>query len=270
VSQFHPPEPTLTGLIAAARWALSLGLYGGVLLGLSFVAHEKVFLPVAIVSITVLTLGFTYGISSGLKNWENVPPLARSAELLGGPGFILNASGRPIGTSLVLLRGPSEPRGPRVVAIPGRPLEYQAAFPGKDPMLGLEPVSLMQDSPWFLRNIAIDLRLNGEHLRQLVDEGPVRFAIYAGALIFMLCSLSFIFQFSAWPLVNMLLACLAFRGILAFEIFFNSPEMQGMFHPFLQNLMPLSFAAPLLFCSFGFLACLYSALVFIARKQVQK
>ena len=260
------PEAVLSELIAAARWALSLGLFGGLLAGMGYAAREKVFVPAAVSCLALLSLGFVYGIGQSLKNWENVPPALSPVQSLGGPGFIL--ASQPGKTAIVLLQGPAEAAGPRVVAIPGQPLLYQEEFPGRDSALtSLLPAPFEDDNPWFLKSLAIDLRLNAENLRQRLDRGALSFLVYAGALIFLLSSLIFIMKFSAWPLVNTVLGCLAFRGVLAMETFFNSPEMQDAFDSFLKNRMSLFLTVPLIFCGIGALAHLYSFLAHLAKRQ---
>ena len=261
-------EATLTMLIAAAHWAMSFALYGGVLLGLSYAAREGIFAPAAAICIALLTIGFASGIGMGLASWENVPPTSTTELPLGGPGLILGNSERPSSTTIVLLRGPAEPGGARVVSIPGRPMQYQGEYTGRNLALaGLPPAPFGDDTPWFLKSLAIDLRLNAENLRRLLGMGLPPFLEYAGALVFLLCSLLFIFKFSAWPLANLFLGCLAFRGILALETFFNSAEMQDVFGSFLQNRVPISHVVPLIFCGVGLLAWLYSFFAYLARRR---
>jgi hypothetical protein len=261
-------ESVLVWLIAAARWALSLALYGGIFMSLNFAVRKKVFTPIALLCTMVLTIFFICGIDEALKNMENVPAAKTSIKPLGGPGLILSNTMRPAGTILVLLQGPDKPSGNRVVASPGKPLLYQEEFTGRNlPFINLPPAPFTDDTPWFLKSLAIDLRINSEILQQHLNEGLESFLIYAGALIFLLSSLIFIFKFSAWPLVNLFLGGLAFRGILALEIFFNTPEMQDIFDSFLQNRIPISMTVPLLFCGVGLLIHLYSFLVFLARRK---
>ena len=93
------------------------------------------------------------------------------------------------------------------------------------------------------------------------------FLIYAGALILLLGSLGCVLNMSAWPLANLFLGCLAFRGILALEILLNSPEMQELFESFLENRLPLSLTVPLIFCAAGVLVYLYSILVYLAKRR---
>ena len=261
-------EAMLLELIAAARWALSLGLYGGILLGLSYAVRKTVFAPAAILCVALLTAAFTFGIGQAVESWGNVPPARTPTQPLGKPGVILANTVRPAGTAIVLLQGPAQPGGSRVVITPGKPLLYQPEFAGKNlSSVSLPPVPFNDDCPWFLKSLAIDLRLNSEILRQHINEGLLPFLMYAGSLIFFLCSLMFILKFSAWPLANLFLGCLAFRGVLAMEIFFNTPEMQDVFDSFLQNRLPLAMAVPLIFCGVGLLIYLYSFLIFWVKKQ---
>jgi hypothetical protein len=261
-------EVVLVELITAARWALSLTVYGGILLGLSYIVRQNVFAPTAILCTALLTIGFTFGIGQFIENWENVPPAKTPAQPLGSAGLILSNNVRPAGTVLVLLEGSVKPGGSRVVATPGKPLLYQAEFPGKDlSLLSLPPAPFSDNCPWFLKSFAIDLRLNAEKLRQHLNAGALPFLVYAGALVFLLCSLMFILKLSVWPLANLFLGCLAFRGILALEVLFNTREMQDIFDSFLRNRLPLSLAIPLIFCGAGLLAHLYSFLVYLVKRQ---
>jgi hypothetical protein len=264
----HEKESVLFELVNAARWALSFILYGGVIAGLSYAVRKEVFSPVAILCVIALTVGFTYGIGQIIENWEDTPSARILARPLGKPGVILANTTRATGTVIVLLQGPAEPGGSRVVATPGKPLVYQAEFAGRNlPSASLPPAQFTDDTPWFLKSLSIDLRLNSEVLRRYYDNGLFSFLMYTGSLVFFLCSLIFIFKLSAWPLANLFLGCLTFRGVLALENFFNTPEIQDVFDSFLQNRLPLPMVVPLIFCAVGLLAYLYSFLVFLARRQ---
>jgi hypothetical protein len=168
----------------------------------------------------------------------------------------------------VLLKGPAEAEKARVVAVPGKPMLYQAELAGRA-TARLPPVPFSDNSPWFLKSLAIDIRLNAENLQQRMNEGLAPFLLYAGALIFLLTSAMFILKFSAWPLANLFLGCLAFRGVLALETFLNSPDMQIVIDSFLQNRLPVTLAVPLIFCGIGLLAHMYTFLVFLTKKQAR-
>ena len=254
--------------VAAARWALSFALYGGIFLGLVYAIREKIFAPAAILCIAVLSMILVVGIGQGLENWSNVPAGAERRQSLGDPGLILANPVRPYGTAIVLLQGPDETARARVVAVPGSPMVFQEEFAGTDrSLVNLPPALFNSDSPWFLRSIAIDLRLSAENLRNRLAEGWPSFLLYAFALVFLLSSLMFVFRFSVWPLANFFLGVLAFRGVLALETLLNSREIQDVFASFLQYRLPLSLVVPFIFIGAGLLAHLYSAMVHFARRH---
>jgi len=258
--------PLLADLIIAARWALSLCLYGGILIGLSYVVRKEVFAPIALPCVIVLTLGLIWGIGLLVDNVANIPSVKTHDPPLGKPGLILSNTILPSGTVLVMLEGPAKPDGSRVVATPGKPMLYQTEFAGKNlATASLPPAPFVNDCPWFLKSLAIDLRLNSELLRQRLDNGLVPFLINTGSLVFLLCSFMFILKMSAWPLVNLFLGCLAFRGVLSLEMFFNTPEMREVFDSFVQNRLPPSLVVPVIFCGVGALIYLYSLLVYLIK-----
>ena len=262
------PEIMLAELIAAGRWALSLGLYGSLLVSLSYAVRRGIFAPLTALCLIPLSLAVCFGVSLGLRNLDKVPPARDTARILGGPGLILTNAIRHSETAVVLLEGPADPRGPRVALIPGRPLIYQPEPAGPDnTTLSLPPIPFMNETPWFLKSIAIDLRLNAGQMERRFQEGALPFVHYAGALILLLCSVGCVFKLSAWPLVNLFAGCLAFRGILALETLLNSPEMQDLFESVLEQRLPLSLSVPLIFCAAGVLIYLYSILVFAAKKR---
>jgi len=258
------PETSLTLIIAAAHWALTLALFSSILLALSYAARRNCFAPMAILCVMILSLSFCFGVSFALDNWKAVPPAQSIGIPLGEKGLILSNSLSRSEIAVVLLRGTAEPLGPRVMAIPGQPLLFQETAVSN---VDLPPVPFGDVTPWFLKSLYIDIRLNAEMFQQKFHEGFISFLIFAGSLIFLLCSLGFALKLSVWPIANLFLGVLAFRGILALETFFNTPEMQDIFDSFLQNLMPTALAVPLIFTGFGVLVHLYSILVFIVKRQ---
>ncbi|MCL2879323.1 MAG: hypothetical protein FWF29_03675 [Treponema sp.] len=257
-------ESPLTLLVSSAHWALSLALFGAILTSLSYTARLKIFAPAAFAGIVILSLVFSFGVSLGLERWSLVPAGHSGAVIPGGAGVIASQGT----TSVVLLNGPQDPRGPLVISIADRPLLYrpQAAGPNNTSLV-IPPLPLGSDSPWFLKSIAIDLRLNAEQFQSSFAEGAVPFIIYAGALIFFLASLGFLFKLSVWPLANLCVGALVFRLILSFETFINSPEMHDTFASFTGNYIRDSLVVPLIFCVFGVLVIIYSALVYAAKRR---
>ena len=261
------PEALQNEVAAAVRWALSFSLYCSIILGLCFISRERVFALFAILCIALLALGFAYGVSYGLENLGSMVIGKKMTLPIGGPGLILANPLRPTGTAIVLLDGPSNPGGARIVASPDRQMVYHETFPGKDvfPSIPLAPIG--EESPWFFKSIAIDFRLSAENMQHRYNEGLFPFLVYTGALVVLLISFLFIMNLSAWPLANFFLCCLAFRGVLSLETLLNSPDIQNYFNSLLKNYLPLSAVVPMIFCVVGLLIYLYTFLVYLARRK---
>ena len=258
------PETTLTLLLTAAHWAMSLSLFSSIIVAVNYSARKKYFGVMSVICVMILSVIFCVGISFALEQWKSVPPSHSTGVPFGGKGLILTNSLGKNETAVILLYGTSDPMGPRVAAIPGQRLVYQqsasAAF-------DLPSVLFADDTPWFMKSLAIDIRLNAEMFRQKFLEGIFPYLIYAGSLIFMLCSLAYVLKFSVWPLANLFLAALVFRGVLAFNTFLNTPEMQEITGSFLNNIIPVPLALPLFFTGFGILLNLFSFLSYAAKKR---
>jgi len=258
------PETALTLLLTAAHWALSLSLFTSIIAALNYTARKGYFALMSIVCVMILSIAVCFGINAALEQWKVVPPLYASGVQLGGKGLILSNGLTKNETAVVLLDGAQNPLGPRVAAFPGQPLVYQQAASGN---FELPPVQFGDDTPWFLKSLAIDIRLNAEMFRAKYQEGIFSYLFYAGSLIFLLCSLAYVVKFSAWPLANLFLAALVFRGVLSFNTFITSPSMLEIIDSFLNDIMPVSAALPLFFLFTGGLLNLYSLLSFAAKKR---
>jgi hypothetical protein len=258
------PETSLTLIIAAAYWALSLALFSTILFSLSYAVRRGCFAPMTVITIMVLSMLFCTGISLALENWESVPPAQSAGIPLGGKGLILSNSLNRNETAVILLNGTAEPLGPRVTAIPGQPLLFHESVGAS---FDLPPVPFGDDTPWFLKSLSIDIRLNAEMFQKKLNGGFIPYFVYAGSLIFLLCSLGQAIKLSAWPLANLFVGILAFRGILALNTFINTPEMQDIIDSFLRSMVPVTFALPAIFLGLGVLLHLYSILVFISKRR---
>jgi len=261
------PEALQNELAVAAQWALSFGLYGSIILGLCFTSRERVKALPAILCMVLLAVGLAYGGSLVLDNLGSMASGKKTTPPVGGPGLILANPMRPTGIAVVLLDGPSRPDGARVVVMPDRPMLYQESFPSKDVASPIPLAPIVEESPWLFKSIAIDLRLSAENMRNRYNEGLLSFLVYIGALVILLVSFLFIMNFSAWPLANFFLCCLAFRGVLALETLLNSSELQEFFTTLLQNYLPISAVVPMIFCIAGLLIYLYSFLAYIAKRK---
>jgi len=259
------PETSLTLLIAAANWALSLALFSSILFSLCYSARRNYSALMTVISIMGLSFLFCIGFSFILDNWESVPTGEHIGIQLGDKGLILSMSLTREETAIILLNGTAEPLGQRVSAVPDQPLVYHEASYGTN--IDLPSIPFNNTTPWFLASLSIDIRLNAEMFQIKYSEGFFPYLIYVGSLIFLLCSLGHAIKFSAWPLANLFLGILAFRGILAFETFLNTPEMQEMINTYLNGMIPLVLAVPFIFLGIGLLLHVYSFLVFIINRR---
>jgi hypothetical protein len=258
------PETALTLLIAAAHWALSLSLFSSILFSLSYSIRKKYSAIMSIVSVMCLSFLLCYGVSFILENWKSVPSARSTPVSLGDKGVILSNSLNRNETAVILLNGTAEPLGPRVAVIPGQPLLfYESASVSFD----LPPVPFTDVIPWFLKSLSIDIRLNADIFYEKFTEGVFPFFVYAGSLIFLLCSLGISIKFSAWPLANLFLSILGFRAVLAVETFLNTPEIQELIDSFLKGMIPLTMSVPFIFLATGLLLCLYSFLIFAVKRR---
>jgi hypothetical protein len=258
------PESSYTLFLAAAHWALSLSLFSSIVLSMNYVVRKGYFALTSIICVMALSFVFCYGASYALEKFKRMPLTHSSGVPLGGKGVILSNSINRNTTAVVLLNGVAEPHGPRVVSVPGQPLVFQPSASGN---FELPPVPFGDDTPEFFRSLSIDIRLNAEMFQQKFAQGFDSYLFFVGALIFMLTSLGYAMKFSAWPLANLFLCTLAFRGILAFNTFFNSAEMQEKAASLLENRFPVSSALPLLFLGFGALLLVYSFLTFALKRR---
>ena len=259
------PETSLTLLITAAHWALSAALFCSIIIAVNYSLRNGIFALVSLICVMSLSFLFTFGVSTALERWKSVAPSKSPGITLGGKGLILSNALNKNETAVILLNGAADPLGPRVIAIPERPLVYQRSASGS---FDLPPIPFGDDTPWFLKDIEIDIRLNAEMFQQKYLQGFLSYLFYVGSLIYLLCSLSYVIKFSAWPLANFFLSILAFRGILALNTFFNTQEMQIITASFLDNKIPAAKALPFIFLGFGTLINLYSLLVFAAKRRV--
>jgi len=260
------PETSLTLLISAAHWALSLSLFCSIIISLNYSVRKKNIAPISITLVILMSILFCFGISTALDHWRFVQPAQSSPAIpLGGKGVILSNTLNRNETAIVLLNGTVDPLGPRVISIPDQPLAYSRVG---SPSVDLPHVPFGDDMPWFLKDIDIDVRLNAEMFQRKFSEGILSYLLYVGSLIYLLCSLGYAIKFSVWPLANLFLTTLAFRGILALNTFFNTQEMQQVTASFLENKMPAARALPFAFLAFGTLINIFSFLIFTAKRQV--
>jgi hypothetical protein len=123
------------------------------------------------------------------------------------------------------------------------------------------------DETWFISSIAVDFDLVSREFKSRLGQGLLWFCVYAGALIFFLSSLRFLLELSQWPLANLFLGALVFRGILAMQTFLDTPEIEGFLKSFLGERLLGPVLTPLVFCVLGTLIVVYTLLVNLARSR---
>jgi hypothetical protein len=215
----------------------------------------------------ILSCGITAGVFLVLRQAESALALPGTAApaTLGGPGLILTQGD----TTVVLLEDPASPAGPRIISIPGRPMIYQQTPVGPvNAGRTLPPAPFREDGPFFITSLFIDFSLAAGQLHDRLEEGLIPFGLYLAGICFLLSSLRFVMELSSWPLANIFLGALVFRGVLALETFLDSTEIQEFIGSFIKaDIIARGGITPLIFINMGLLVILYTALVSIARDR---
>jgi len=258
-------ELPMENAMEAAWKAFPATLYLTILLTLSYTARRRIAIPLAIIVIVILGCVFTGGTSIGINRIEALKfALKPVSSIQGRPGLILSRSDN----AMILLRESRDVRGPRVVSIPGRPLIYQSVPMGpNNTILNLPALPFGEDTPWFIRSVVIDFSLSAAEMKKRLDNDPVSFAAYAFSLILLLGSLRIVLELSKWPLANLFIGTLVFRGILSLEIFLNTREMNDLIASFLAGRLPSMLITPLVFSALGVLIIFYTLMARIARPR---
>jgi hypothetical protein len=251
-------------IISAAQLALPMALYIALLLSLSYTARRNIPIFLSVISLVLLALGLTVGVSQGILHLKDMPVSfsGRQPVPLGGPGLILSQGD----TNIILLEAPSNIRGARVVSLAGRPLAYQEVPLGpNNTILGLPPIPFRDGQAALTKSIVIDFSLTSRQFGERLNAGLIPFLIYSFSLILLLASLRFVMELSRWPLANLFLGAVTFRGVLALETFLNSREIQDFLASFLGPSWDASLITPLVFCALSLLVLLYTALSYAAN-----
>jgi hypothetical protein len=131
----------------------------------------------------------------------------------------------------------------------------------------LPPAPFYGGNSRIIGDIGLDFDLVSEHLFARLKSGVFFFIIYLFSLILLLSSFRFVFEISAWPLANLFLGILVFRGILSFEVFLNSEETQNLISFFTGRLVPSGFISPIIYTGIALLVLVYTLLIDAARGQ---
>ncbi|MCL2601652.1 MAG: hypothetical protein FWD91_02435 [Treponema sp.] len=288
-ARFILPNTAPQRNISELAWnALPVTLYLSVLLALSYLSRRNI--PAAqailclVISASALFAGSAIAISRLAPAQTVFPPASATVPATARatqhekPGLILSRSE----TMWILLQESSFTLGPRVVSIPGEPLIYQEAPRGPgDTILTLPPLPFDDAPSPFIRRLSGDFALSAATLYSRLQRSYVSFGVYVVSLVLLLCSLRFVFGHSRypkrgapgrWPLANLFIGALIFRGIAALEPFLNAPETNALLHSFLpgKNLprfISPDFLTPAIFCALALLFILYTALAHFVRPK---
>jgi hypothetical protein len=254
---------TVSEFIQAARAALVLTLYLTILLSLSYSSRRKCPAPLAILWITLLSALFTYGGSLLIDQVANLspPPFARPV-LVRTEGLVLLQGD----TTIVLLDVPSNERGPRIAVLPDRPMLYQETppSPGGVPV-ELPKIPFRTESASSLSGVFYDVTQTAGELAERREQGLLPYAAYIVTLILLLASLRFIMDLGSWPLANLFMGALLFRGILAFQVFIDSAKTHTHIAAFLRPWVSDDLVTPVLLGGLALLILLYSLLIQLAK-----
>jgi hypothetical protein len=267
-------RPSLPEFISAIQELFPLTFYCTLLLALSYAVRRKI--PFFLTFITLLVLAglFSFGSIWSLLHAKNLkspqvigfPGLSYPPKTLGSKGLIL-----PHGdTVTVILGDPNDRESPRVISRPGYPLVYQ----GKSAVsvaAALPQAPFKEEDTWLTNGIFSDLSHTVDQLESRFRSGLLSLSLYEGALILLLLSLRFVMQLSSWPMANLFSGAVAFRGVLAFETFIDSGEVQSYLGTFIGPRVPSFLISPIVFGAAGVIIIIYTLLIYsIKRKSPAK
>ncbi len=263
------PLAVLSEILRILSSSIHFALYVSILLTLSYSVRRAIKAPVTILVLVIISAGLTIAAILGFQKIDtNHQNAAAHAPLtLGYPGLMLNQQD----ITMVLLEDPAKPDGSRVVSIPGQPLIYQEepVGPGRT-ILPLPSAPFQRELPYFLKSIMMDFSIMAKRYQALLAQGLVPLLLYTAVICLLLCSLRFLFTVSRWPLANLFLGALVFRGIVTLEIFLNTNEILVLIRGFLGNWLPLQFTGLIILAGITILVLLYSVLAYFARGRLNK
>jgi hypothetical protein len=271
VAKTIPAGPPFTFLdfIAAIREMLPLTLYFTLLLTLSYAARRNISFFPAFITLFIMAAAFTFGSVWGLLQAENLNSAAVSGfsgpsqtlQPLGSRGLILTQGN----SAIVLLGNPGSGGGPRVISEPGQSLVYQEEPPGPQ---SIRPQAPFRNEQAFLTSgIFPDFSLVAKQFESRFRFDLISFGFYGGALILLLLSFRFVMELSSWPMANLFSGAVIFRGILAFETFVDSREVQNFLGAFLGPRIPPFCISPIVFGGIAVIILIYTFLVYAVRSR---
>jgi hypothetical protein len=246
---------------------LPITLYGTMLVGLRYTARVSMPIFLSIISLVILGLGWTGILALGISRIRAIPvPISQDKILsLGESGLLLSQADK----SVVFLSDPHKPQSPRVIFVQDKPLVYEPV-PQADSFSEIQGMSLIPfriNAPASLQGISNDLVSTATQFNTRLNQGFIPFIIYAGGLMVLLSALRVIFTLGAWPLANLCVGILVFRGGLALEAWLNTPRVQNDIFSLVGERIPKPLLSPLLLYLLGLLLLLYTAVFHLVKSR---
>ena len=256
-------------LIESAKSALLPTVFLTILFSLSYSARKEISVPTSIFLVLIFSVVFYMGFFFGIERIKaNDPVLNMPESITRRAGFIISQ----LDTDLVFLRGQADSTGstdfPRVISFPEQPLMYQETSLG--PNYTVFSLEFGARNSWLVESILIDINLISREIETRFREEFLSFLIFFTTLFFLLASLRFLLDFSAWPMANLFLAALIFRLILSLNIFLNTSDVKTFLNTFIAGRLPESLVLPAVFCTLSAVILLYTFLSFFARQGRRK
>jgi hypothetical protein len=239
---FVRQEGRIDSLLTAGWRSLSPSIYIAMLFGLSYSARYNFPVILSIIYVLILSLlwigllSLTLSLIQGGAPWPT-----ETSRHLGGVGLITMEGDQ----SQMFLQDP-DLSGIRVIAPPDLPLVYE------DSQTEVVPsVFFRNDSVYFIEAMLDDFTYAGEQCKARIGEGVLSFFLYILALVFCLSALRFVFDASSWPLANLFLGALLFRGVLEVETQLNSEQARTFISAISGDRFPMFMVVPLALCALG-------------------
>lgn len=253
--------------ILQSRWAVSFVLYFTILLSMNYARQNRTNPVVSFLTVAFLAAGLTTAAVKGLSNARlmDAPPFVVSTPTLGGAGLMLDGVG---GTVITLIDKPALETGSRVVSLPGRPLIYQdIPLDENSRIIELPGIRFKEEHSDLYKSLGADFSLSAGEICARFDKNLFSFLCWICPLIILLISVSHIFDVGAWPLANLFICAVVFRGVLMLEIFLNSRDIYVFLIDFIRGLIPADLITPALFAVLAVLFLLYDILMYFAREK---
>ncbi|MDR0630017.1 MAG: hypothetical protein LBG24_10350 [Treponema sp.] len=244
---------------------LPITIYGVMLLAIGYTLRAGIPSPLAVMSLVILGLGWIGGLALGMNRFTLPAHSPAALSSLGEPGLLLSRPDKAV----VFLQDPHKPQSPQVISVPGQGLVY-VAIPQEEALqrgLGGPLVSFRTDAPAFLQGIIRDFASTATQLHTRLNEGFLPFLIYAGGLMVLLSSLGVICTLGAWPLANLCIRILVFRGVLALEALINTPRIQRDLLSLAGSWVPQSLLSPLLLYTLGLVLLLCTGVFQLVKQR---